>query len=59
METPRVEKQMRFGNEAFRTFHAKLMEQNTNFVTKLLGGTEREKYHAEIKVYLDEGFGQP
>lgn len=49
---------MRFGNIAFKDFHAKICEINKNFVQKLLKqlGLD-EKLTIELATYLNESYG--
>lgn len=57
-EIPPMEQQMRFGNKAFRTWHSRLMQESTPFVTALVGPELVAKGAVqEIELYLQESFG--
>ena len=59
-ETPPIQGNSRFGNIAFKDFHKKLVDLNASFVTKLLEQFKLDgKYLPELKIYLDEAYGDP
>lgn len=60
-EIPPIQQPMRFGNKAFRDFHARLLERTPPFVDSLLGigSTDIRTYNEELTSYLCDSFGNP
>ena len=54
-ETPPVEQPMRFGNRAFKTWHASMVEVVTEYMPRIAPSVAP----AELVPYLGESFGNP
>ncbi|KHJ48967.1 phosphotyrosyl phosphate activator protein [Trichuris suis] len=55
-ETPPVDQKSRFGNFAFRTWHALLKENSVSLVSSVLANKSKEAA-IELAPYLEDGFG--
>mmetsp|Transcript_25676 Transcript_25676/g.29369 ORF Transcript_25676/g.29369 Transcript_25676/m.29369 type:complete len:321 (+) Transcript_25676:62-1024(+) len=58
-EIPPLEQPMRFGNKAFKTWHARLVERDGDLLAKLLAPYGLENATTELKGYLEDSFGSP
>ena len=56
-EVPPIKQPMRFGNKAFRDWHAKMTEESNVFLLDILSSTQQESASIELAPYIADMFG--